>query len=111
MMQMTATIPRGEHECETTVLVHKGALLDLLMGTDVQPLLGLLVLQTEGTKAVDLLKESWALRSQDPQVEGSDSCVPMGETEGLESLPFADEAGVVRLLTATRLPVRHGRVI
>ena len=112
--QMTATIRRGEHECETTVLVQKGSPLDLLVGTDVQPLLGFLVLQTEGAKAVDILKESWVLTkqgSQGPQVEESDSHVPMGETEGLESLPFADEAGVVHLLTATRLPARHGKVI
>ena len=98
--QMTATIRRGEHECETTVLVQKGAPLDLLVGTDVQPLLGFLVLQTEGAEAVDILKkESWALTkqgSQGPQVEESDSHVPMGETEGLESLPFGRSQGGMR---------------
>ena len=42
-------------------------------------------------------------RVRQPRADGGD--------RGPESLPFADKAGVVRLLTATRLPARHGKVI
>lgn len=55
--QVSAVIAREGHMSTATVLVRKGAPLDLLLGTDLQNQLGFLFLQRRGVgTAVDLLQ-------------------------------------------------------
>lgn len=82
--------------------MQKGAPVKLLIGTDLQPELGFLFLQTElgkGGPAKDLLQEkAWAV-----------SEVLLLEPNPEESLP--QPAPVVHLIQATRLPARHVKLV
>jgi len=84
--QLMVTISREGHTCTATVLVQKGAPLDLLLGIDLQTQLGFLFLQkkTNGI-AVDLLqKRKWALTQADHEPEEepvSPSCSKDYKTE------------------------------
>ena len=46
--QITVTLSHGDKECETTILVQKGASLSLLLGTDMLPSLGFYVVYGAG---------------------------------------------------------------
>ena len=110
--QLTATISSEGHICTATVLMQKGAPLDLLLGTDLQTQLGFLFLQkkTNGI-AVDLLqKRKWALTQadHDPEEEPvSPSCSRDYTTE--EDNPL--DSPVVHLIQAARLPSRHVKLV
>ena len=120
MRQLTATISSEGHICTATVLVQKGAPLDLLLGTDLQTQLGFLFLQkkTNGT-AVDLLqKRKWALTQADHEPEEepvSPSCSKDYTTEEDNPLDAIDTdvegSPVVRLIQAARLPSRHVKLV
>ena len=47
--QITVTLSHGDKECQTTILIQKGASLSLLLGTDVLPSLGFYVVDGAGS--------------------------------------------------------------
>ena len=104
--QVAVKVSRGNHTCEATVLVQKHAPLDLLVGTDLLSSLGFRFLQIgEANRARDLLQETeWDVipATSGEQPTGPDPPVPGCNKKGTTE---------VRLLTAVRLPARHGRPI
>ena len=92
--QMVATVQSGAHCKMAVLLVQNKALVELLLGTDLQPQLGFQVLQkNEGGPAVELLPN--------PELDVP-SVTPQGK---------AAEHLTVHLLQAVRLPACHACVV
>ncbi len=114
--QITASISRENHTCQATVLVQKDAPLDLLLGTDLQSLLGFLFLQTEKDGvAVDLLQtKAWEVKPVGPTESLRDSptvgnlLVEASRERSGENMPAP---AMVRLIKVVRLPARHGKLV
>ena len=102
--QMKVTISRGDTTVNTIVQIHNDAPVPLLIGTDVQPLLGFAFLQPEhGDQAIDLLQKKKVcvktVGDMDSEVDDN--------SNGVDS----DGTATVRLISATRVPGRHARLI
>ena len=121
--QITVTLSHGDKECETTILVQKGASLSLLLGTDVLPSLGFYVVDGAGPGPMQELLQGkmWdhidnspksKLRVEAPSftpVQGKPAGNMPGDQQGTEASPV--ENPTVKLLRALRLPARHTKVI
>ena len=87
--QVKCKLARGNFSVEPSLQVQKGAPVDLLLGTDVLPHLGISLVQSEGEgRTTDLLNTPETLKP-DPSVE----------------------VATVKLLHATRLPARHSKLV
>ena len=86
MCQVTVNIARDNQNVTASVLVQKGAPLKLLLGSDLLPLLGFSFLET---KADDSTVDHLQPQPTSPQTMSA----------------------TVRLLTATRLPPRHTKIV
>ena len=63
--QLPVTLSQGSDQVGAVVLVQKDAPNDLLIGTDIQPLLGFtLIMRKAGAVSTDLLTASEALKRQ-----------------------------------------------
>ncbi len=109
---MTAQLSNGHGCLEGVVQVQKPAPVDLLIGTDVQPQLGFLFLESgQDATATNLLDgKRWNVSEAQSQ--------PVTEQPQEDSLPAeAAEEGrneapvVVSLIQATRLPARHSKLV
>ncbi len=110
--QMTARLSNERNRWEGVIHIQKGAPVDLLVGTDVQPQLGFLFLESgQDTIATNLLDgKRWNLSEAQTQ--------PVTHQPQEESLPAEaareghnETPGVVRLIQATRLPARHSKLV
>ena len=108
--QMMAPLSKGEHRQEGVVQVQKGAPMDLLIGTDVQPKLGFLFLETkqkETAATTDLLSgKAWSLSESEPR-----PVMPQlpEATDPISAVHV--ESPVVHLIQATQLPARHAKLV
>ena len=98
--QVRVSLSRGTHSTECVIQVQNGAPVDFLLGTDVLSQLGILVLACDsGDDATDLLSnQSWSKRAVSTVSEQ-----PITNVEPQE--------GMVKLVTTTRLPARHVRIV
>ena len=90
------------------VLVQKDTPLDLLLGTDLHASLGFLLLET-GTngRALDMLQnKEWEVSELSTAKQVNKETTP--ESAFSEETP---PPAVVRLITAVRLPARHGKLV
>ena len=101
--QMKAHLSRGKHALEGVVQIQKGAPVELLVGTDTQPQLGFLFLDTSlGDTPTDLFNgKKWDLS------ESQTVSTPPVEAPRAVSPRFP----VVNLINATRLPARHSKFV
>ena len=97
--QLPMTLGQGDQEVSSIVLIQKGAPHDLLIGTDLQPALGfVLTVRKSGSQETVLLGS----RKHDP--------LQSGDTEGSSKSPES-ETVVVKLLTATKVPAGHRKLV
>ena len=84
----------------STVQVQKGAPIDLLLGTDLHSQLGIFVLISDcNDRATDLVsKKQW-------------SRVDTDDTPCSQATVTGNDIGTVKLITDTRLPARHARLV
>ena len=97
--QLPMTLGQGDQKVSSVVLIQKGAPHDLLIGTDLQPALGfVLTVRKSGNQETVLLggRKLDSLQS--------------GETEG-SSKSLESDTVVVKLLTATKLPAGHRKLV
>jgi len=109
--QVCCRLRRGKHEIDTTLQVQKEAPVDLLLGTDTLPKLGITLVQTEDTTdPTDLLqplKRDQATRPPDHSVPSLD---PLAQ--GKEKTRAQEHGDItVKLIHATRLPGRHSKLV
>ena len=97
---MKVDISRGNHKTVSTVQVQKGAPIDLLLGTDLHSPLGIFVLISDCNDRVTDLVSKW----QWSRIDANDT--PRSQETVTES-----HMGNVKLITATRLPARHVRLV
>ena len=101
MGQVTVDIRRGDTSTRVKVHIQQGAPVCVLIGTDALPKLSFVLLEpgSDGTATDCLLKQKWKKTSEDsPTVSadyGHDNCPP----------------GTIKLITATRVPARHVRIV
>ena len=120
--QLTVTLSHGNREWQTTILVQKGASIDLLLGTDVLPNLGFYVLDEAGPGPMQELLQGkmWnhtdlpksKLRVEAPsfipaQAEPIENT--QGDKEVIEAPPTVNPT--VKLLQALHLAARCTKVI
>ena len=95
--QVTVDICRGAHKANVRVHIQQGAPVCVLVGTDVLPKLGFVLLESgAGDVATDYLS----------QQETNDRPPTTTNNRKLEISP-----GTVKLITATRVPARHVRIV
>ena len=116
------------HKVEAMVQVQEDAPVDLLLGTDLQPLLGFsLTVNVPGDNSRDLLRDSEREETRTDTVPNSgkdeahkNKTPPTGSTLRKEAPPFVPENTTpptpppdltVRLLQAGRIPARHQKLI
>ena len=133
--QLSVIMSVGERKCQQTVLVQKGASVDLLLGTDTLPCLGfhLLLRPHEDKPTIDMMTSKemeTAVGKQDtgclevpPTVVPKQNSNPSGDMnlERTLNLTLGDtddnlnthckDKIEVKLLTATRLPGRQAKVL
>ena len=133
--QLSVIMSVGERKCQQTVLVQKGASVDLLLGTDTLPCLGfhLLLRPHEDKLTIDMMTSKemeTAVGKQDtgclevpPTVVPKQNSNPSGDMnlERTLNLTLGDtddnlnthckDKIEVKLLTATRLPGRQAKVL
>jgi len=108
---MTANISRENYACNAMVQVQKDAPLDLLLGTNLHASLGFLLLETgRNGRALDLLRNrEWEVSELSTPEQLKDS-----HKETTPESAISEETPqpvVVRLITAVRLPARHGKLV
>ena len=120
--QLTVTLSHGR-ECQTTILVQKGASLDLLLGTDVLPNLGFYVVDGAGPGPMQELLQGkmWDHTGDLPKsqlrVEAPSFIpVPVKPVENTQEDQKVTEEPpavnpTVKLLRALSLPARHVKII
>ena len=98
--QIKVDISRGNHKTVSTVQVQKGAPIDLLLGTDLHSQLGIFVLISScNDRATDLVsKKQW-------------SRIDTDDTPCSQATVVGSHVGIVKLITATRVPARHARLV
>ena len=102
--QIECTVSREKYSMKATLQVQKGAPVRLLIGTDLQAKLGVLLLlrgKEQDEPAKDLLQgKEWAVGE-----------VPVAKSPPEETPSSPLPAPVVRLIQATRLPARHVKLV
>lgn len=110
LARLTAQLSKGEHCQKGVVQVQNGAPVDLLIGTDLQPHLGFLFLESrqKGASAgTDLLSgKAWKLSVPEPQPHTPQLREATDPVSTLHEEPL-----VLRLVHATRLPARHAKLV
>ena len=114
--QIPVTLKLGNKECCATILVQKGATLDLLLGTDLLTHLGFSVFQSrDKEEAIDLLNSDGQQRKLDtPKLDQEASTVNQGLEQqlGKVAVPVnTQHRAEVKLLKAVRVPGRHGKIV
>ena len=102
--QAIATIGRENYSKTAVILVQLSTPVDILLGTDLQPCLGLLLLKTsqKGPAENMLTQQHWSLK--EVASESSDH----GDIKRSET---TTQSPVIRLVQATRLPANHARAV
>ena len=129
MAQLPVCITQGEYKADVKVLVRKDAPNRLLLGTDAQPLLGYILIQKEADDCgVNLTTGGTVRLNPKPSLplqpftdvpdEEDTPPQPSGEeAESEEAMPRdlppqrPEVTGVVRLLTATRIPSGYKKMV
>ena len=97
--QVTVSIIRGNRDITAKVQVQKGAPVNFLLGSDLLPRLGFLCLESQSDDtAVDHFHQHQWKRQPLPHPPP-------------QKLSVSNKVGTVRLLTATRLPPRHTKIV
>ena len=132
--QIGVTLQRGSHSTDALVLVQKDAPCELLLGTDVQLLLGISVLLEQQKEGITSLLGGGTLiqrshhesgvandGTMDPRVSGGGRTIvddvptswqDEGEPDELRGVnQGVKQVGVVRLLEATRVPALHKKLV
>ena len=100
LISIKVDISRGDHRAVATIQVQKRAPIDLLLGADLHSQLGIFVLVTDANdRAIDLVsKRQWSRVVAD---------APLPQQGAIDG----DHVGTLKLITATRLPARHARLV
>ena len=108
--QIRCHIARGQYSGQILVQLQRGAPIPLLIGTDVQPMLGFMFLQkSPDGRAVDLLKGHKVQLEMGSPVEES---LTELSTSGPGTSSSGDkDTATVHLLQAVRLPAQHSRLV
>ena len=90
----------GDQTIDAVLQVQSNALVDLLVGTDLQPQLGFVLMSVEGDgTGFDLLLEWKVVNS------------PVAKTPAPEAEKPASTPATVHLIQATRVPAQHSKMV
>lgn len=109
--QMCCSLSRGQYSGQVVVQLQRGAPVPLLIGTDMQPVLGFAFLQCNpGGMAVDLLQGNHLeLKEVDPQAQAAQAEQP--PPKPVHQSRGGQHAATVHLLQAMRCPAQHSRLV
>ena len=110
MVQMS----KGDKHPQALVYIHEGAPVDLLLGTDVLPLLGFSLREpVAGGPYLDMFSGGALVEEQGSEGDSvKEPVTPQGDFQqtNMDSASDLSPVGIVRLLCPTRLPPRHAKL-
>ena len=119
LSQVTVDICRGSYQCRASVLVQKGSMLELLLGTDLLAKLGFDLVQSNlsGERSSllgnpnPITTQSGITDSASPAEKEAEEVKPDDKSEReSQNIKAGNQNVTVRLLRAVRIPARHSQL-